>query len=80
MMAGLLRTQIQNNFKFKSLFSKMSLFIHNSTFIYQLSTPVFHTWNSRGTEGVKFTSNRSRHKSLPAYQCFKGELDIKHAT
>jgi len=37
--------------------------------------------NCIGTEGVKVNINKSQStQSLPAYQCFKGELDIKHAT
>lgn len=64
MMAGLLQTQIQNNFRFKSVFSKMSLFIHSPTLIHQLSSSTCGMTNCIGTEGVNFTlTNRSRHKS-----------------
>lgn len=33
MKTGLLQTQIQINFRFKSLFSKTPLFIHNPTLV-----------------------------------------------
>lgn len=64
MMAGLFRTQIQNNFRFKSLFSKTSLFIHSPTLSHQLFSlsSTRGMTNCIGTEGVKFTlTNCSRH-------------------
>lgn len=62
MTAGLLQTQFQNNCRFKSLFSKTSLFIQNPTFIHQLLSlsSTRGMTNCIGTEGVKFTfTNRS---------------------
>lgn len=79
MTAGLFQTQIQNKFRFKSLFSKTPLFIHNPIWIQLLSlSSTRGMTNCIGTEGVKFTLiNRTWHKVCQ--QCFKGELDIKHA-
>lgn len=57
MTVGLLKIQLQNDLRFKSLFSRISLFIHNPTFIHQifsLSSTRGMT-NCIGTEGVTFT-------------------------
>lgn len=61
----------------------MSLFIHNPTLNHQLVSlsSTRGMTNCIGTEGVKFSINKLQSaQSLPACQCFKGELDIKHAT
>lgn len=79
MTAGLLQTQFQNNFRFKSLFSKTSFFIQTPTFIL---ISAFHTWNDklyRHRRGKVYINKSQSTQSLPAYQRFKGELDIKHA-
>lgn len=80
MTTGLLQTQIQNKLRFKSLFSKhLSLYTipFDSTLI-----SVFHTWNNklyRHRRGKVYINKSQLTQSLPAYQCFKGALDIKHA-
>lgn len=77
MTAGLLQTQIQNNFRLKSLFSKTSLFVHKPTFIYQLLclSSARGMTNCIGTEGVKFIStNRSGHKVCRHINALKGNL------
>lgn len=45
MTTSLLQTQIQNKFRFKSLFSKTPLFIHNPIWIQLLS--LSSTWNDK---------------------------------
>lgn len=76
MTAGLLQTQIQN-FRFKSLFSKMSLFIHDPTLIHQLVSlsSTRGMTNCIGTEGVKsILTNRSWHKVCRHIDALKGNL------
>lgn len=83
MTVGLVQTQIQINFSFKSIFSKTSLFIHNPVLIRRLTVSVFHMWNDKlyRHRREKSLHNKSQStQSVPAYQRFKGELDIEHAT
>ncbi len=83
MTAGILHTQIQNNFRFKSLFPKTFHFIHNRALIHHLLSPSSTNGmtNCIGTEGVQFTlTNCSRNKVCRHINALKGNLTIEHAT
>lgn len=77
MTAGLLQTQIQNNFKFKSVFFQNSSLYTQSRFKSPTLISVFHTWNDklyRHRRGKVYFNKSQSTQSLPAYQRFKGEL------
>lgn len=77
MTVGLLQTQIQINFTFKSIFSKTSLFIHNPVLIRRLTVSVFHMWNDklyRHRRERVYITNRRRHKVCRHINALKGNL------
>lgn len=83
MTAGFIQTELQDSFRTLNLYFPRFLFMHNPAVTHHLSTlsSTCGMTNCIGTGGVKVYMNKSQlRQTLPACRCFKGELDIKHAT